>query len=430
MSDKRLRQILSRFENCLTRLKHQSSYRSSMYGSQPFNKMASTRTATYGSDANGNTTTKTEGSNFWHFGWDYDNRLTQASTRKQSVRYKYDAIGRRVRRHIAGSRENTKFTYDGDDVLMNDDSGTLTKYLNGSGIDNKLRSQTGSTASYFLSDHLGSTNGLANASGALTASRTYDSFGNPTNMAFPTRYQFTGREYDSFTGLQFSRARYYDPSLGRFISEDPIGFAGKDMNSFGYVRNQPLVFRDSRGLFPDGDVLNPNILRDFSTLLQGAGTSAGAAIVSVGGTVASSPTAVVFGGLTVGAAIGLPIGIYTANHPANPFVNGPLNPFPIWDKIWEPNPYPGTPPIIPRTSPGSACQPRPKAIPWTTWPPDIPWTGWPPDIFPVPIGPVPPISPEKREECAEKCSAFLGTDLDGSAYRKCYRECIGTLPLN
>ncbi|MDI1241819.1 MAG: RHS repeat-associated core domain-containing protein, partial [bacterium] len=47
-----------------------------------------------------------------------------------------------------------------------------------------------------------------------------------SNGAFPSRYQFTGREFDSTIGLQFSRARFYDPKLGRFISEDPIGFAG------------------------------------------------------------------------------------------------------------------------------------------------------------------------------------------------------------
>jgi len=58
----------------------------------------------------------------------------------------------------------------------------------------------------------------------LTAQTGYDAFGNATNAAFPTRYQFTGREFDSFTGLQFSRARFYDPRLGRFISVDLLAF--------------------------------------------------------------------------------------------------------------------------------------------------------------------------------------------------------------
>jgi RHS repeat-associated protein len=167
--------------------------------------------------------------------------MTEAATRKQKVRYRYDALGRRVQRISGYGKENTKFTYDGHDVLVDDNAGTLTKYLNGDGIDNRLRQTAGSTASYFLSDHLGSTNGLANSSGNLTASNTYDSFGNPTNTAFPSRYQFTGREFDNFTGLQFSRARFYDPNLGRFISEDPIGFGGGDVNLFEYVRNNPQI---------------------------------------------------------------------------------------------------------------------------------------------------------------------------------------------
>ncbi len=119
------------------------SHRSNTYGYQPFNKIASTQTATYNSDANGNMTSKSEGSNFWRYGWDYENKLTSASTRKQSVRYIYDALGRRVRRHIPGGKENTKFTYDGEDTLLDDDGGTLTKYLNGPGIDSKLRLQAG-----------------------------------------------------------------------------------------------------------------------------------------------------------------------------------------------------------------------------------------------------------------------------------------------
>jgi RHS repeat-associated protein len=158
----------------------------------------------------------------------------------------YDALGRRVRQY-AGAKGQTNFTYQGEDVLLDDANGTLTKYLNGPGIDNKLRQTTGSSSSYFLADHLGSTNGLTDSTGALTASNSYDSFGNPTNASVPTRYQFTGREFDQTTGLQFSRARWYDPAIGRFISEDPIGFGGGDINLYGYVWNNPQHYRDPSG---------------------------------------------------------------------------------------------------------------------------------------------------------------------------------------
>ena len=148
--------------------------------------------------------------------------------------------------------EDTKFVYDGEDAVADDDGGTLTKYQNGPGIDNKLRVQTGSDVKYFLSDHLGSTNGLADPTGAVTTSTGYDSFGNATKASFPSRYQFTGREYDGFSGFYYYRARWYDSRSGRFISEDPIGFKGRNVNLYGYVNNGPLNRRDPTGLVDMG----------------------------------------------------------------------------------------------------------------------------------------------------------------------------------
>ncbi|MBK7708694.1 MAG: RHS domain-containing protein [Acidobacteria bacterium] len=222
-----------------------SSHRSANYGYEfgQFNRVNSTDTAGYVYDANGNIRMKAEGKELWRYQWDFDNRLVSASTRKQTVRYKYDALGRRIQRFIVGGKENTKFIYDGADVIADDNSGTLTKYLNGPGIDDKLRMQTGSDVRYFIADHLGSTNALTDSSGNVTSSATYDSFGNATgNLA--TRYKFTGREYDDFTGLHYYRARWYDGNLGRFISEDPIGFAGGDVNLYGYVGNGPVNSTD------------------------------------------------------------------------------------------------------------------------------------------------------------------------------------------
>ena len=128
-----------------------ASHRSASYGYQSgqFNRIASTATANYNYDANGNMTTKSEGKDLWRYTWDYENRLTMASTRKETVRYRYDALGRRVQRHFKGGKENTKFIYDGQDVLADDNDGTLTKYINGQGIDNKLKIPLNGTAKYF-----------------------------------------------------------------------------------------------------------------------------------------------------------------------------------------------------------------------------------------------------------------------------------------
>ncbi|MBK8812782.1 MAG: RHS domain-containing protein [Acidobacteria bacterium] len=244
-----------------------------------------------------------------------------------------------------------------------DSSGTLTKYINGPGVDNKLRKQTGSDVRYFIADHLGSTNALTDSSGNVTSSASYDSFGNASgNLA--TRYKFTGREYDDFTGLHYYRARWYDGNLGRFISEDPIGFAAGDVNLYGYVGNGPLGAVDPSGLTGNEVLAVTQTITQISPLLEqviattgsealrnarlleeiiansSTGARVGAAggvgglgsVVAYGGTSVSAagaaPVAGTVGaGLVIGGAIGLPIGIYTSELESNPFVNGPLNPF-------------------------------------------------------------------------------------------------------
>ncbi len=226
-----------------------SSHLSATYNYQPFNRMTATANTLMNYDANGNMVTKSQGKDFWRFAWDYENRMVSAATRKETVRYKYDALGRRIQRYFKGTKENTKFIYDGLDVVADDDSGVLTKYQNGPGIDNKLKLTSNGVSKYFLADHLGSTTALTDSSGNVSSSASYDSFGNSTNN-LSTRYGYTGREFDNFTGLNYYRARSYDGKLGRFISEDPIGFAGDDINLYGYVENNPSNYSDPMGLMP------------------------------------------------------------------------------------------------------------------------------------------------------------------------------------
>src|SRR5690606_15572785 len=79
---------------------------------------------------------------------------------------------------------------------------------------------------------------------------TYDSFGNivvQTNAAAGDRFTYTGREFDSELDLYYYRARYYDAHLGRFLSQDPIGFGAGDANLYRYVGNQPLIYVDPSG---------------------------------------------------------------------------------------------------------------------------------------------------------------------------------------
>jgi RHS repeat-associated protein len=98
-----------------------------------------------------------------------------------------------------------------------------------------------------VTDHLGTTRALTDASGSPTSNLTYDSFGNVTVGSAATRYTYTGREVDADTGLMYYRARWYDPNQGRFVSEDPIGFDG-GINWYVYVVNRPLSYTDPLGL--------------------------------------------------------------------------------------------------------------------------------------------------------------------------------------
>jgi RHS repeat-associated protein len=122
----------------------------------------------------------------------------------------------------------------------------------GSGEVLAYSSTTGSTTTTTVPVHdlIGSTMGLFNSSGSLATLYSYEPFGKPTmtgaSSAFP--YLFAGMEWDSSTGLYHTPARYYSPSLQRFLSEDPMGFAGGDVNLFAYAGNDPINNTDPSGL--------------------------------------------------------------------------------------------------------------------------------------------------------------------------------------
>ncbi len=100
-----------------------------------------------------------------------------------------------------------------------------------------------------LRDGMNSTEGLVNSAGALATQFTYEPFGRTTFSGAGTSnlYRFTGRELD-VTGLYFMRARYYNPVSQRFLSPDPIGFAGGSPNLYLYAFNSPTNFTDPLGL--------------------------------------------------------------------------------------------------------------------------------------------------------------------------------------
>ena len=98
-------------------------------------------------------------------------------------------------------------------------------------------------------DGLGSVTSLANGSGTLTQTYTYDSFGKVTasSGSLINPFLYTAREADAEAGLYYYRARYYDQSAGRFISKDPVRFF-QSPDFYQYVSNNSLNLSDATGL--------------------------------------------------------------------------------------------------------------------------------------------------------------------------------------
>jgi RHS repeat-associated protein len=97
---------------------------------------------------------------------------------------------------------------------------------------------------------------LPRTAGTILDQLSYDSYGNiltETNSANGDRFKYTARDWDSEIGLQYNRARYYDPKAGRWISLDPIAFSARDPNLYRYVSNQPARDMDPSGLVKGKD---------------------------------------------------------------------------------------------------------------------------------------------------------------------------------
>jgi RHS repeat-associated protein len=102
---------------------------------------------------------------------------------------------------------------------------------------------------YYATEEPGHVVALVNASRQIVNSYSYEPFGTPisTSEQVPQAFRFAGSEYDAETGLYYMRARYYDPQLARFLSQDPKGVSA-GQNGYVYVGNNPLNARDPRGL--------------------------------------------------------------------------------------------------------------------------------------------------------------------------------------
>jgi RHS repeat-associated protein len=197
-------------------------------------------------DPNGNLATKTEGTDTWAYIWNAENQLTKVEKNSVEIaRFAYDPRGRRIEKVVGGLAAS--LTYDGGDILREVRGAVSVKYVHGPRIDEPLMSDDGTALSFFHADGLGSVAATTNSAGAVTLTRQSDAWGNLQTGSTTAGYAFTGREWDPETGLYYYRARYYDPKIGRLISEDPIGFDGGS-NFYAYVEDNPVNLIDPLGL--------------------------------------------------------------------------------------------------------------------------------------------------------------------------------------
>ncbi len=202
-------------------------------------------------------------------GLSYDNARTIAiektkGSEKRVVNFTYDPLSRRIGKQLTMIKDGVtktqvwSYVYDEDNVVVEiytDENNITTKtfYTHGPGVDEHLAMERGGQIYYYYADGLGSISTITDAVQHVVQAYEYDSYGMVTPHAnFRNSYAYTGREWDKETGLYYYRARYYDPMEGRFISKDPISFAGGDINLYGYVQQNQINMTDPLGLWSIG----------------------------------------------------------------------------------------------------------------------------------------------------------------------------------
>src|SRR5688572_12238905 len=220
-------------------------------GSNPLNwqRLLSDGVNSYGYHPDGTTKSKTAPEGTYWFTLDSGNRMS-GITGPVTASYGYDYQGRRRAKTVGGV--TTKYLYDGLN-LIGELGASPADYLFGPGIDEPLAMNRGGQVSYYAPDALGSVNALTNSSGAVQNTYLYDAWGQTKAQtgSLTNPFTYTSREAGE-AGALFYRARYLNPGVGRFLSEDPLTNASPDFGDrdrYNYVLNMPIIGRDPLGLF-------------------------------------------------------------------------------------------------------------------------------------------------------------------------------------
>ncbi len=239
-------------------------------------------------DANGNLTSKTNGSESYTYVWNDENRLIQVSwdgavggyhaarfhsgkyhaapgtATQWTVDYTYDSAGRMLTRNDGTNL--TKFTWDHWDMVREVTGESVTEYLIPQGM--LLSFQRDGVTYHASCDALGSVRLVTDEEGEVVSRFGNSAYGEqlagsldgvPGGMPY-TWVGALGVRRDALTGLYYMRARWYDGSLDRFISLDPIGLNG-GANLYSYGNNNPIAQVDPEGLYPNYEDLGHGYYR-------------------------------------------------------------------------------------------------------------------------------------------------------------------------
>jgi RHS repeat-associated protein len=175
-------------------------------------------------DANGGTLSDPSGKSYT---WDFENRLVSATVPGTgAVNFKYDPFGGRI--YKSSPNFTGIFVYDAANLIetLNSSGTEISSYTLTRHIDEPLAEIRSGGSSYYEADGLGSITSLSSSTGTDANTDTYDSFGKVTNFTgtLSNPFRYTAREFDAESNLDYYRARYYDPTSGRFLSEDLLRF--------------------------------------------------------------------------------------------------------------------------------------------------------------------------------------------------------------
>jgi RHS repeat-associated protein len=217
-----------------------------------------TESTVYSYDNNGNQTSKvttingvaTTVSNTYN-GF---NQLTGSTAGGATSVYSYDPSGLRINKTAGGTA--TRFILDGANVALELNGSTVTaNYIRGI---NLIYSTISGAPKYYMYNAHGDVVQLTDTAGAVVKSYNYDAFGVEKNIDAndPNPFRYCGEYYDLSSGTYYLRARYYDPTTGRFLSEDSYLGDTNDplsLNLYTYCLNNPVMYIDPTGYWEETD---------------------------------------------------------------------------------------------------------------------------------------------------------------------------------